>query len=191
MILGRNKAELRRVFYEKRAKLNPETRLRAAEQAARNALAVVEELKGPVALYWPVRNEISPLILAEHLHHEGFGLCLPVVIEQGLPLQFRCWSPGDVLHKGRYGIDGPSQKSPFIVPVILFVPLLAFDRTGTRLGTGGGYYDRTLQGLRAANPNVKAYGYAYAVQEVGTIPQEPHDEKLDAVVTEKEVVSFR
>jgi len=69
------------------------------------------------------------------------------------------------------------------------VPLLAFDRAGYRLGYGGGFYDRTLAGLRAAGP-VVAVGFAYAAQEVAAVPREATDARLDAVVTERGVVEL-
>lgn len=172
---------------KKRIALSAEARLRAAEEAARQALSLFDNKNGAIALYWPVRHEISPLILAEYLHQKKYELCLPVVSEKDAPLQFRLWLPGSDLHKGRYGVDEPSQKSPFIVPALLIIPLIAFDRMGARLGTGGGYYDRTLKALRLVKP-IKAYGFAYSLQEVDSLPQEPHDERLDAVITDKAVV---
>ncbi len=183
----KTKTYLRRVMQEQRDTLSAETRLRAAEEAAQLALSLCEQMRGPIALYWPVRNEISPLILAEHLHQRRRMLCLPVIAEHDMPLQFREYVPGDTLHKGRYGIDEPSQKSPFVEPEILIVPLFAFDRTGARLGTGGGYYDRTLMALRAGKTPVHAFGYAFSCQEVDSLPQEPHDQKLDVIVTENNV----
>lgn len=182
------KAELRQQMLEKRAALSAEVRLRAAEEASRTAIELIGQEGGPVAIYWPVRNELSPLILAEHLYARKIPLCLPVVLEKDQPLQFRSWAPGDALHKGKYGIDEPSQKAPFVVPTILIVPLIAFDPKGGRLGTGGGYYDRTLKALRFSGP-IKAYGYAFSLQEVKIIPHEPHDELLDAIITEKTVVT--
>jgi 5-formyltetrahydrofolate cyclo-ligase len=184
-----SKALLRKLMLEKRTMLSAEVRLRAAEAAAHNALPLFESERGTVAIYWPVRNEISPLILAEHLHARKFELCLPVVIEKDSAVQFRKYAPGDKLHKGRFGVDEPSQKSPYLNPSVLIVPLVAFDKKGRRLGTGGGYYDRTLAALRAGDMPVKAYGYAFAVQEVSALPYEPHDQLLDAVITEERIVS--
>jgi 5-formyltetrahydrofolate cyclo-ligase len=72
---------------------------------------------------------------------------------------------------------------------VLIVPMLAWDRRGYRLGYGGGFYDRTLEGLRAKGP-VLAIGFAFAAQEVEAVPTEPTDQRLDAVVTEKGVTVF-
>ena len=179
---------MRRRFTAARQPIAAAERLDAAERAAAQTLCIIHHLKSPVALYWPVRGEISPLIVAQHLHVKGLALCLPVVIAPDEALRFRAWAPGDVLHKGRYGIDAPSQKAPFVTPQTLLVPLLAFDREGNRLGTGGGYYDRTLEKLRQQNPETKAYGFAFAMQETALLPMQLHDQTLDGIITEKEVV---
>ncbi len=69
------------------------------------------------------------------------------------------------------------------VPDLVIAPLLAFDRSGARLGQGGGHYDRTLEGLRARGP-LFVIGLAYAGQQIDAVPREPHDQCLDAILTE-------
>ena len=76
----------------------------------------------------------------------------------------------------------------FIEPEILIVPLVAFDRKGGRLGYGGGFYDRTLQALRASRPTL-AIGFAFAAQEADSLPLEPTDQPLDLIVTERGVIT--
>ncbi len=88
------------------------------------------------------------------------------------------------LIKGSYGIDVPHQQEQ-VVPQLLLVPLVAFDQQGNRLGYGAGYYDLTIASLRSRNPHVKAYGIGYSMQQVDEVPSEPHDIRLDGVVTEK------
>lgn len=75
------------------------------------------------------------------------------------------------------------------VPDILIVPLAAFDGRGYRLGYGGGFYDRTLEGLRAGGP-VTAIGFAFDVQEDADLPTEPTDQPLDLIVTETGIRRF-
>jgi 5-formyltetrahydrofolate cyclo-ligase len=70
------------------------------------------------------------------------------------------------------------------------VPLLAFDRTGHRIGYGAGYYDMTIARLRSVKP-VIALGIAYAAQEMAQIPTTPRDAALDLVLTEREVIDLR
>jgi 5-formyltetrahydrofolate cyclo-ligase len=76
-----------------------------------------------------------------------------------------------------------------VIPQVLFVPLLAFDREGYRLGYGGGFYDRSLAELRSAGA-VLAIGLAYAGQEVARVPRGPKDQRLDRIVTETETIEI-
>jgi 5-formyltetrahydrofolate cyclo-ligase len=70
------------------------------------------------------------------------------------------------------------------------VPLAAFDRAGHRIGYGAGYYDMTIRSLREKKP-VVAIGLAFAVQEIPQVPATERDERLDLVLTEREIINFR
>lgn len=163
----------------------------SAEQALRRRVLDAAPLPpgAVVAGYWPMRGEIDVLPVLSVLAERGQVTALPVVINRKAPLVFRRWAPGEVLEDGLYGTRHPPAEAGEVRPVCLLVPLLAFDRQGVRLGYGGGFYDRTLAALRAAGP-VVAVGVAYAGQEVDALPAEPHDERLDWVITEKEVISI-
>lgn len=89
----------------------------------------------------------------------------------------------------RYGVSYPA-KGETLTPQVVLVPLLAFTAAGQRLGYGGGYYDRTLSGLRSQG-DVFACGVAYAGQEVADLPTDKHDADLDGILTEKEFRTFR
>ena len=133
--------------------------------------------------YLPMRSEIDPLpAMAAHRGPVG----VPVTPKRGLPLAFREWSPGCRLVDGGFGTLIPAEGN-WIVPEVLIVPLVAFDRRGGRLGYGGGFYDRTLAMLRAAGPTV-AVGYAWGAQEDEGLPLEDTDQPLDLIVTEAEVI---
>ncbi len=140
-----------------------------------------------VAGYFPVRDEADPCALMSVLSERGHPLALPCVTP-GEPLAFRAWRMGDPMHANprAFDIAEPLAAAPLVVPGAVLVPMLAFDRHGHRLGYGGGYYDRTLAGLPAA----RAIGIAYAGQEVPSLPREPHDHPLDAVITENGVRRF-
>jgi 5-formyltetrahydrofolate cyclo-ligase len=77
-----------------------------------------------------------------------------------------------------------------VQPDILLVPLLAFDRSGHRIGYGAGYYDLTIAQLRARKP-IAAVGIAFAAQEVETVPRTAFDAQLDLVLTESETIDLR
>ena len=112
---------------------------------------------------------------------EGFRTCLPVVTPLGNPLTFRAWAPGQPLVARTWGIREPADDAAEIEPDVLLIPLLAFDRRGVRLGYGGGYYDRTLETLRARK-RVTAIGLGFAEQEVAQAPCGRHDQRLDWVL---------
>lgn len=140
----------------------------------------------PLAGYLPMRTEIDPLpAMAEAARHGPVGV--PVTPRKGLPLAFREWSPGCAMADGGFGTLVPAEGN-WVVPEVLIVPLVAFDRRGGRLGYGGGFYDRTLAMLRAAGPTL-AIGFAWAAQEDEALPLEETDAPLDLVVTESEVIA--
>ncbi|PKU25207.1 5-formyltetrahydrofolate cyclo-ligase [Telmatospirillum siberiense] len=136
-----------------------------------------------VAGYWPMAGEADVRPLLEALAARGCRVGLPVVESKGRPLAFRLWQPGMALEAGPHGTAHPPTDVPVMEPDLLLVPMLAFDRRGRRLGYGGGYYDRTLALLRGKR-TVTAVGIAYAAQEMPVLPDEPHDQRLDWVVTE-------
>lgn len=138
-----------------------------------------------LAGYMPMRTEIDPLpAMAAHQGPVG----VPVIVAKAAPLRFREWSPGCRLVEGAFRARIP-EVGTWVEPEVLIVPMLAFDARGYRLGYGGGFYDRTLEQLRAQGP-VLAVGFAFAAQEVAKVPTDAFDQRLDAVVTEKGVTVF-
>ncbi len=135
-----------------------------------------------VAGFWPLDGEIDirPLLLA--LAGRGHPVCLPITPGRGRPLVFRRWTPGATLIPGRFGTRHPD--GPELTPGVVLTPLLAFDRSGRRLGYGAGYYDRTL----AALPGACTIGCAFAAQEMGCVPAGPTDIPLHAIATERGVI---
>jgi 5-formyltetrahydrofolate cyclo-ligase len=141
---------------------------------------------GIVAGYRARGYEIDPAPLLQALHAAGHRLALPVMAGRDKPLMFRAYTPGDPLITNNVGIEEPGDAAAFTVPGILLVPLLAFDPHGNRLGTGGGYYDRTIKTLRAQKPVIAA-GIGFFCQQVPLIPTGAHDAELDIIVTEIQV----
>lgn len=132
-----------------------------------------------LAGYMPMRTEIDPLpAMAAHDGPVG----VPVIQGKGQALKFREWSPGCDLVEGAFGALIPAEGG-WIDPEVLIVPLVGFDARGYRLGYGGGFYDRTLEGLRARHATV-AIGFAFDAQELAEVPIEPTDQRLDMIVTE-------
>ncbi|MBR0661537.1 5-formyltetrahydrofolate cyclo-ligase [Neoroseomonas oryzicola] len=184
VLLAELKAEARRGALARRAAVDPAGKGKAL------AAVVLRDCPPPpgavVAAFWPMGPEIDVRPLLEALHARGQKLCLPVTPRRGQPLRFRRWQPGDPLAAGPMGTRQPASGED-VTPDWLFVPLLAFDRAGRRLGYGGGYYDRTL----AALPHATAIGVAYAAQEMHDppgVPAGPTDVRLRRVATEQGVV---
>ncbi len=160
----------------------------AVEAATDRLLALLQTLpEGPVAGYMPIRSELDPLPAMTALDWAGRPVCVPVVQDKGAALAFHKWYPGAEMTDGAYGARVPRNPVP-MTPRILIVPLLAFDAQGMRLGYGGGFYDRTLACLRAADPDTHAIGFAFAAQEQPGLPTEPTDARLDGLVTEAETL---
>ncbi len=132
---------------------------------------------------WPLPGEPSLVPAWDVLHGRGHRIVLPETTPPGTALVFRSWTPDAVLRPGRFGTLYPD--GPVLLPGIVFVPLLAWDRCLNRLGYGGGYYDRTLATL----PDAVAVGIGFASQEVAAVPVGPYDVPLDAMVTEHGLVT--
>lgn len=162
----------------------------AANDALYAALAALAgDFSGKViATYQAMRTEIDPADTGIRLIAAGARLCTPVINAAGQPLKFREWTPECAMEDGAFGAKIPAQGE-WLTPDIVIAPLVGWDRTGGRLGYGGGFYDRTLEGLRATRPT-PAIGFAYAAQEVTHAPQEPTDQPLDIIVTERETITF-
>jgi 5-formyltetrahydrofolate cyclo-ligase len=181
--------------------------LRVAAQARRDALPaddrkaaaeIIATRKFPLAIapltvisgFMPLKSEINPLPLLQKLAEAGARLALPAIAGRGKPLIMRAWDFGAPLDRGQWGIREPKADAPEVEPDILLVPLLAFDRAGYRIGYGAGYYDMTIHRLRGRKA-VTAVGIAFAAQEAPQIPTTPRDERLDLVLTEREVIDLR
>jgi 5-formyltetrahydrofolate cyclo-ligase len=189
-----NKQALRRELRARRAALSPVERIGAAQGLATQLAALPETLTDErVAGYWATGGELSLHVVLARLLARGATYHLPIVPEQAGPLSFARWRTGDGVAPNRFGIPEPAASAPHIAPdalELVFVPLLAFDRGGHRLGMGAGYYDRTFAflatGERPREPLL--VGVAYAFQEIERVEHEPHDVRLDFIATERELI---
>jgi 5-formyltetrahydrofolate cyclo-ligase len=167
-----------------RAGLGVEAMVRAADAVAGHGLDFLQlqQKRAVVSGFSSLPDEFRAWPLLRRLHGEGHALAMPVMQGKGKPLVFRAWVPGDAMDKAVWGIAEPKADKPVLEPDIVLLPLLAFDAAGWRLGYGGGYYDRTLKGLRARKPIV-AVGLAYDEQRIDAVPHLDYDERLDWVLT--------
>ena len=178
------KALRSRALAQRKRLTNPD----AAGAAAALLLLAIDAPSGQtVAGYAAMRGELDPRPALLALEAKGCRTVLPHTTGRGQPLRF-LEAPGGVASSvDSLGIAAPPASAAEFDPDLLLVPLAAFDRRGYRLGYGGGFYDAALARLRA-NGSVTAIGWAFAAQEVEAIPAEPHDARLDWIVTEREAI---
>ncbi len=169
-------------------------RRKVAHEAAHGPMAAARLLEflephagKTISGYMPIRTEIDPLGVMAKMAESGF-VTVPVIKAAGQPLSFREWTPDAAMVAGPFGAQVPAS-GVWLEPEVLIVPLVAFDRSGNRLGYGGGFYDRTLAMLRARRPTI-AVGFAYAGQQTDSLPLEATDQPLDAIVTCSETLMF-
>ena len=184
MSLEAQKTEARRAAFARRKQAH-------AAQGGASACVLSDVLAGyrgaPVAGFMPIGTEIDPSpALSEASAHGPVGL--PVIEAAGAPLRFALYTPGMQMVEGAFKALIPVELT-WMVPEIVIVPLVAWDAQGGRLGYGGGFYDRTLEGLRARGP-VLAIGFAFNAQQAEALPLEPTDQPLDMIVTEDRIVQF-
>lgn len=140
-----------------------------------------------MASYIPIGSEASPLKLTQSARTMGIKICLPHVTSKISPMQFIEWGQDDAgnddnLFEGPMGLLQPSPKRPICAPDVILAPLIAFDRSLTRLGQGAGHYDRALSLMESSI----FIGIAWSVQEAAELPADPWDQKMDAILTERE-----
>jgi len=180
--------------------MNPEkSALRARIRAARDAFfaAAPPAIEPPPALlarlehgltvasYVPVGSEIDPSPLARAAVERGCEIVLPHVTVRSQPMRFLAWDSEAALIAGPFGLSQPHHEAAAMAPDIILTPLLAFDSALNRLGQGAGYYDRAF----AQFPNAWRIGVAWSVQQVESLPQEPWDVPLNAIITERDWIT--
>ena len=184
------KARLREQAFARRDALLADERAAAAEAIAARPFPVTITTGMIVSGFSPMKTEINPLPLMRKAAQLGARLALPAIAGRGRPLIMRTYAFGDELARGQWGIREPKADAPEVAPDILIVPLAAFDRAGHRIGYGAGYYDLTINALRAKK-KVIAMGIAFAAQEITSVPATERDARLDFVLTDREVIDFR
>jgi 5-formyltetrahydrofolate cyclo-ligase len=176
------KKQLREAAKQARAEAFRRHGATASDRIAAQGIAFAARPGAIVSAFAAIGEEIDPAPLLLRLCAEGFRLCLPVMQGKGKPLLFRAWGPCDPMVERIWGIREPLASAPELDPDILLAPLLAFDRSGYRLGYGGGFFDRTLAAVRSRK-SVIAIGLAYDEQQVDAVPQLDYDQRLDWVLT--------
>jgi 5-formyltetrahydrofolate cyclo-ligase len=176
-------------------------RLRAGRLAARDAIPMAERIEKSLQLadhglatipvspgdivsgFLPIRSEVDLRPLMAGLRQRGARICVPVILDKER-IVFRELVPGAPLVDCGFGTSAPGPDAAELEPDIMLVPVAAFDATGQRIGYGGGYYDRAIARFREKGLQPRLIGIAFDCQEVASVPAEPHDVRLPAVLTE-------
>lgn len=172
-----------------RLELTAEARMAAAQAIARHVDTLIAKHLGDpsghvVSGYWPIKAEPDLRFWMESLHARGARMTLPVVEVPMTPLVFMAWHPGTQMERGHWNIPVPPADAARLVPEVALAPLVGWVGTGYRLGYGGGYFDRTLAALL---PKPFVIGVGLHSAKLATIYPQPHDVRLDAIVTEEGV----
>ena len=140
-----------------------------------------------VASFLSIKSEIPTIFLNQIVEKYGKVLCLPTMPknDSGI-LIFKKYFIGDKLLEGSYGVKEPLNNNVYL-PDIIFTPCLAFDINGFRLGYGGGFYDKTISYLNTIKHNFLTIGLAYDDQKVNNVVHDDLDQKLNYILTEKQL----
>jgi 5-formyltetrahydrofolate cyclo-ligase len=180
-----SKAALREAVLARRDALDPVDRVEMSLAVAEHAAGKIEVAPGEVvAGFLPIRTEIDLRPLMDILRARGARLCVPAVVDRQT-IEFRELVRGAELVRTGFGTSGPGPDAAVLDPHLLLMPLSVFDGHGNRIGYGAGHYDRAIARLRARGHSPRLVGCAFSLQEVDLVPAEPHDIRMQAVVTEK------
>ena len=186
-----SKPTLRETVLARRDGLAAADRAAASLAIAARALPILAAFRPRrLAGYVAMRSECDPRPILDAARADGAAIGLPV-IAPGATLRFLRHDADRPLVAGGFGTLVPPADAPPIAPDFIIVPVVGFDRGGTRLGYGKGHYDRAIAAIRETGRRPPLLGVAFSVQEIGAIPREPHDIRLDWIVTENETLDFR
>jgi 5-formyltetrahydrofolate cyclo-ligase len=183
------KKHLRAEALGRRDALSAEWRIEAALAMAERAGEIGAAAGSIVSGFWPIRTEVDVRPLMFALRERGVRLALPAILDRET-IVFRELVRGAPLVQMGFGTAGPGEDAEILDPALMLVPLADFDARGHRIGYGAGHYDRAISRLHAKGMRPRLIGIAFGCQEVPAVPDEPHDVRLDAVLTESGLHRF-
>ena len=141
-----------------------------------------------IAGYYPSNHEVDILDFLERASKNKFRIVLPV-IKNSKVINFQSWIFKSPLQVNKFGMLEPHHSNEKILPDLVMVPLVAFDKNLNRIGYGKGYYDRSLEKIKKIKKKMISVGIAYSFQRCKIIPINKHDFKLDYIFTERGIIS--
>lgn len=187
MNIDEAKKSLRKKFLNLRNSLDFDTSNKLSKRISNNFFETISlNNNDVVAIYMPIAGEVDSMHLYNRLLEKGCKICLPKIIDKKKPLTFKSYSLDEKLIKNQFfKVFEPSNQNAEMIPNILIVPLLSYDKNNNRLGYGGGFYDLTITNLKENNKNLLCVGLAYSIQETANIPINKFDIALDIIINEK------
>tara|TARA_Y100001970_G_scaffold125704_1_gene155511 strand:+ start:4730 stop:5311 length:582 start_codon:yes stop_codon:yes gene_type:complete len=190
-ILVSQKQDLRKILTQKREKIKQNAEVEFNQSVFDQLRECIDfEKINDVASFISIRSEISTYQLNNKIIKLGKNLSFPVIVKNSDQLTFKIVNSNDSFKLGKFNIPEPINDNQDIIPQLFFVPCLAFDLKGFRLGYGGGFYDRTFAKFKKLNLKFYSVGFAFDDQKQNTLPREIFDYKLDFVLTEKQLYKF-
>lgn len=190
-----DKRALRRFLRRQRRALTQQEQRLASQRLCQQLKALPEIRRARrLSLYLPVNGEIDPTLLLPWLRQRNVDIYLPVLRPFSANyLWFVAYRPNTPMVKNRFGIWEPdvrfsAQRHNRLAAWALdalIVPLVGFDANANRMGMGGGFYDRSLAFMHRPGPSPSLIGVAHACQQVASLPVEPWDVPLQAVVSDQ------
>ena len=187
------KSELRKIFKKKRDALTSQEVAEKSEKIAKNFIKKFfpQNSNKIFSVYLSVENEVRTDFLIKHMKKNQITFSYPKIVKQNQPLEFIIAEKNQIFFNNKLF---PKILEPLtgkkISPDFVITPLLAFDHNLSRLGMGGGFFDRTIFALKNQKPETIAIGLAYEFQRLDrTLPIENTDQALDFIITEKSIFS--
>ncbi len=184
------KATIRKERLAARDALDTDRRLEKSLKIADFGGDAIDFVPGElISGFFPIRSEADIRPLMARLEERGARLSLPVILDRET-IVFRELVAGQPMVDTGFGTTGPGPEAPIGDPDLLLVPLAAFDDAGNRIGYGAGHYDRAIERLRKKGRSPRLIGIAFDIQRVQSVPAEPHDVAVDAILTESGLKHF-
>jgi 5-formyltetrahydrofolate cyclo-ligase len=179
-----NKQQIREEALAARDSLPMDWRIEASLKMAKYADEIEFSPQEIISGFLPIRSEVDLRPLMHNLRQAGAQLCLPDIVNRET-LVFRNFTNETELREAEFGTLVPAADEPVLDPTIMLVPLSGYDKNGSRLGYGGGYYDRSIKRLHEKDIKPLLIGIGFSCQEVERVPMEHHDVRMDRILTEK------
>lgn len=192
-----NKAHIRKTIQQKRGSLLKEEVNLKSRKIANNVIfkifKYIENLEEKnIALYLSANNEVdtTPIINYLLLEIKNNNIALPYIDLENNIMNFKKYFPNEELveNKKYQNILEPDPQNPEINPEIIFVPLVACDKKGNRIGMGGGFYDKKIADLKKNNQNITLIGLSYDFQIIDEIQPKKHDQTLDFIAYNENII---